>query len=162
MTMTAQSSSPFSAYGAKLSEVEVWSAEPTPRNVALRSAGGKAEGEKSTTARDFPEAYSAWLCIDGDTGAQWFIGRPSVLTLTFAQTETIDRLVFRNAKGTVKDDPTRGSTPCEYFIETSVDGVSWRRRGRFRRPRAVHSRPRERPLPPRSHDAPRRPRLSTR
>jgi hypothetical protein len=50
-----------------------------------------------------------------------------VLTLTFARTETIDRLIFRNAKGTVKDDPTRGSAPCEYFIETSVDGVTWRR-----------------------------------
>jgi hypothetical protein len=58
---------------------------------------------------------------------QWFVGRPSVLTLTFARTETIDRLIFRNAKGTVKDDPTRGSAPCEYFIETSVDGVTWRR-----------------------------------
>jgi mono/diheme cytochrome c family protein len=127
MTMTAQSTSPFSAVGAKLSEVEVWSAEPTPRNVALRSAGGRAEGVKNATARDFPEAYSAVLTIDGDTGAQWFIGNPSVLTLTFAQTETIDRLIFRNAKGTVKDDPTRGSTPCEYFIETSVDGVTWRR-----------------------------------
>ncbi|NBN94965.1 MAG: DUF1549 domain-containing protein, partial [Verrucomicrobia bacterium] len=118
MTMTAQSTSPFSASGAKLSEVEVWSADPTPRNVALRSAGGKAEGAKGATARDFPEAYSAALTIDGDTGAQWFIG---------AKTETIDRLVFRNAKGTVKDDPTRGSTPCEYFIETSVDGTHWRR-----------------------------------
>jgi hypothetical protein len=127
MTMTAQASSPFTAVGAKLSEVEVWSAGPTARNVALRSAGGKAEGAKNATARDFPEAYSAALTIDGDTGAQWFIGSPSVLTLTFARTETIDRLVFRNAKGTVKDDPTRGSTPCEYFVETSVDGVTWRR-----------------------------------
>ena len=127
LTMTANTRNPKSAVGAKLSEVEVWSTGPNRRNVALRTHGGTADGVKGATARDFPDAYSAALCIDGDTGAQWFVGSPAILTLTFAQAETIDRLIFRNAKGTAKDDPTRGAAPCEYFVELSLDGKTWQR-----------------------------------
>lgn len=124
-TLTASTDSPISAVGAKLSEVEVWSTGPSTRNVALRTNGGRAEGASGTPAKDSPEAHAAALCIDGDTGAQWVIGNPAVLTLTFAQVETIDRLIFRNTKGAAKGDSTHGACPCEYFIEVSLNGKTW-------------------------------------
>ncbi|MFM8550287.1 MAG: DUF1549 domain-containing protein, partial [Verrucomicrobiota bacterium] len=79
LTMSATSASPNGGVGGRISEFEIWTAEPTPRNVALASYGSKAEGAKGATAEDFPTAYSAALTIDGDEGAQWFIGNPAEL-----------------------------------------------------------------------------------
>ena len=54
--------------GGRLTEFEVWTAGEEPRNVALASNGGKAEGARSAVAEDFPEAYGPQLCIDGKFG----------------------------------------------------------------------------------------------
>ncbi len=110
----------------RLNEFEVWTGEETPRNVALASTGAKADGAKSATAEDFPEAYGPQLCIDGKLGEQWFIGSPSVLTITLARSEKIDRITFRNSKGRdVDESKVRGATPCEYDIQVSMDGKTW-------------------------------------
>ncbi len=127
MTMSASSGSPQSAVGSRISEFEIWTAEPTPRNVALASYGAKAEGAKSATAEDFPDAYSAALTIDGDEGAQWFIGSPAELVITLPRTEKITRLAYRTAKGRLLRDNTQGSTPCEYEMFVSVDGKDWKK-----------------------------------
>ena len=113
--------------GGKLTEFQVWSAEATPRNVALASLGTKAAGAKSATAEDFPEAYGPQLCIDGQFGEQWFIGHPAVLTLTFPQVEKIQRITFINAKGgrDIDESKVRGATPCEYEVQVSLDGQTW-------------------------------------
>jgi hypothetical protein len=76
-------------------------------------------------AEDFPEAYGPQLTIDGKFGEQWFIGNPAELTITFAQTETIDRITFSNAKGADLMDKAQGATPCEYEIKVSLDGNTW-------------------------------------
>lgn len=112
----------------RLTEFEVWSAEPEPRNVALASLGATAAGAKSATAEDFPEAYGAQLCIDGQLGEQWFIGTPAELTITLAKPESIGRIRFINAKGgpEVDESRVRGATPCEYEVQVSEDGQSWR------------------------------------
>lgn len=111
----------------KLTEFQVWSAEATPRNVALASLGTKAAGAKSATAEDFPEAYGPQLCIDGQFGEQWFIGHPAVLTLTFPQVEKIQRITFINAKGgrDIDESKVRGATPCEYEVQVSLNGQTW-------------------------------------
>jgi mono/diheme cytochrome c family protein len=127
MTMSASTGSPQSAYGSRISEFEIWTAEPAPRNVALASYGSKAEGAKSATAEDFPEAYSAALTIDGDEGAQWFIGRPTELTITLPRIEKIGRIAYRTAKGRLLRDNTQGSTPCEYEMFVSLDGKEWKK-----------------------------------
>ncbi|MBM3875352.1 MAG: DUF1553 domain-containing protein [Verrucomicrobia bacterium] len=113
------------APGGKLTEFQVWSNDG--RNVALASNGTTAEGAKSTTAEDFPEAYGPQYCIDGMTGEGWFIGEPPVLTLTFARPETIHRITFINARGERGTDESRvaGATPCEYEVQTSLDGKTW-------------------------------------
>jgi len=94
--------------------------------VALARNGGRAEGAKSTTAEDFPEAYGAQFTVDGEFGEQWFIGTPATLTITLAATETIDRIAFRNAKGVnIEESKAQGPTPCEYDVEVSRDGTTW-------------------------------------
>lgn len=114
------------APSGKLTEFQVWSADGT--NVALASNGTKAEGAKSTTAEDFPEAYGPQYCIDGMTGEGWFIGNPPVLTLTFAKTERIQRITFINARGERGTDESKvaGATPTEYEVQVSLDGEAWR------------------------------------
>ncbi len=123
--MKASTQNPRSAANSRLVEFEVWSAGTTPRNVALAAAGTTAAGTKSASAEDFPEAYGPQLVIDGRFGEQWFIGTPAVLTLTFARAETIDRIVFRNAKETMIEDKAQGATPAEYEVQVSSDGASW-------------------------------------
>jgi mono/diheme cytochrome c family protein len=114
------------APGGKLTEFQVWAADGT--NVALASHGTKAEGAKSATAEDFPEAYGPQYCIDGMMGEGWFIGDPPVLTLTFARPEQIDRITFINARGERGTDESKvaGATPSEYEVQVSLDGEAWR------------------------------------
>ncbi len=113
------------ATGGRLTEFEVWSAEAEPRNVALSRSGARAEGARSASAEDFPEAYGPQLCIDGKLGEQWFIGSPAELTITLAKTETIGRIGFSNSKGKGLVDKNKGATPCEYTVQTSLDGSTW-------------------------------------
>jgi mono/diheme cytochrome c family protein len=115
------------ARGGKLTEFQVWSADEPTRNVALASNGTKAEGAKSQTAEDFPEAYGPQYCIDGMTGEAWFIGQPAELTLTFAKPERINRITFINARGERGTDESkvRGATPTEYEVQVSQDGETW-------------------------------------
>jgi len=111
----------------RLTEFQVWSDEQPSRNVALASNGAKAEGAKSATADDFPEAYGAQLTIDGQFGEQWFIGNPALLSITLANTETVNRITFINAKGDrdIDESKVRGATPCEYDVQVSLDGMTW-------------------------------------
>jgi mono/diheme cytochrome c family protein len=127
LTMSATSANPKSGGGGRISEFEIWTAEPTPRNVALASNGSKAEGVKGITAEDFPMAYSAALTIDGDEGAQWYIGSPAELVITLPRVEKIGRLAYRTAKGRILRDNSQGATPCEYEMFVSLDGQQWKK-----------------------------------
>lgn len=109
----------------KLTEFQVWSVDE--RNVALAENGTTAEGAKSATADDFPEAYGPQYCIDGQRGEAWFIGTPPVLTLKFIKPEKIERITFMNARGDrdTDDSKVRGAIPCEYEVQVSIDGHDW-------------------------------------
>ncbi len=122
----ASSSSPVSAGGAKLEEVQVWSGE---RNVALASNGGKTEGAKSREAKDFDNAYDVTLVNDGKFGARWFVGNPAQLTITLAKTETIERVTLFNNYTGPDDRVIAGAAPAviEYEVFTSLDGKEWKK-----------------------------------
>jgi len=128
LTGDHQSAAKAKPGGGKLTEFQVWSAEDPNRNIALASNGTKAEGAKSATAEDFPEAYGPQYCLDGTLGEAWFIGNPAVLTLTFAKPEKINRITFLNARGdrSIDEGKVRGATPCEYEVQVSSDGQVWR------------------------------------
>jgi mono/diheme cytochrome c family protein len=114
----------------KLTEFQVWNANDPKENVALASHGTQAAGAKSASSEEFPEAYGPQHCIDGTTGEAWFIGAPPVLTLTFANTEKINRITFMSARGE-RGEPgadaskVGGDTPCEYEVQVSLDGKTW-------------------------------------
>ncbi len=126
-TMSATSANPLSGVGGRISEFEIWTEDATPRNVALASNGAKAEGAKGMTAEDFPMAYSAALTIDGDEGAQWYIGTPAELVITLPRVEKISRLGYRSAKGRILRDNSQGATPTEYEMYVSLDGKEWKK-----------------------------------
>lgn len=127
VTSDNQPKIPPNARSGRLTEFQIWSATEPERNVALASNGAKAEGAKSATADDFPEAYGPQLCIDGQFGEQWFIGSPAQLTITLAKPEIIHRITFINAKGGlgIDEDKARGATPCGYEVQVSLDGKIW-------------------------------------
>lgn len=127
LTMSATSANPLSGVGGRISEFEIWTDDVTPRNVALASNGSKAEGAKGATAEDFPSAYSAALTIDGDEGAQWYIGNPAELVITLPRVEKISRLGYRSAKGRILRDNSQGATPTEYEMLVSLDGKEWKK-----------------------------------
>ncbi len=124
--MHASTANPKAATNARLVEFEVWSAGPPARNVALAANGARAEGAKSATAEDFPEAYGPQLAIDGRFGEQWFVGNPAVLTVTLAREETVERITYRNAKDEMIEDKAQGATPTDYDVQVSLDGREWR------------------------------------
>ncbi len=124
LTVDGRDDDPYATSGYRIDEFEVFSATDPQRNVALASNGGKAEGE-SHAAEDFGEAYVADLVIDGTYGARWNARGP-ILTITFAQTETIDRIVFSSDRPkALKPGHGEVTFPGEYRIEVSEDGSSW-------------------------------------
>ncbi len=125
LVMLASTDNPQSAVGSRLVEVELWTAEPTPRNVALATGGATVSGTRSSVAEDFPDAYGPQFTIDGATGEQWFIGNPAELLIELPQVSSIDRISFSNAKGKNLQDKAQGATPCEYEVWVSSDALQW-------------------------------------
>jgi mono/diheme cytochrome c family protein len=109
----------------KLDEFEVWSAEASPRNVALASNGAKAEGD-AREARELAGAYGAMLTIDGKFGERWQAAGDR-LTIILAKAERIDRVYFSSdRKHELPEDHFLTMFPGEYRIEVSLDGKTWR------------------------------------
>ncbi|MDR3402608.1 MAG: DUF1553 domain-containing protein [Chthoniobacter sp.] len=110
-----------------LDELEAFTAEKKPRNVALASAGAKATASgvfinggnsKHQLAHINDGLYgngNSW--ISNEKGGGW-------VQLEFAQPERIDRVVWSRDRGNDKkayDD----RLPTDYRIEVSLDGQAW-------------------------------------
>ena len=106
-----------------IDELEAWSAEPSPRNVALAANGGVASGP-SRTIKDFPGAYGPQLAIDGQTGRR-FLAVGGQLTIQFARPTRIDRVSFSSARGETTPEHNKFAFVGEYRIEVSEDGRNW-------------------------------------
>ncbi len=112
------------AKGFKLDEFEVWTAEETPRNVALAANGGQARGA-AREIKDFAGAYSAALTIDGKFGERWQAAG-NELVITLAKPERIARVFFSSDR-TRQLAEGNGITTFvgDYRIEVSLDGKQW-------------------------------------
>ena len=83
--------------GFGIDEFEIWTDEPKPRNVALAVNGGVATGaaraveDSEVNAMD---AYGPVLVNDGAFGRRWRSAGDHTLTIRFAQSEVIRRVVF--------------------------------------------------------------------
>jgi mono/diheme cytochrome c family protein len=124
--MLAHSDNPKSAANGRIDEFEVWT---NARNVALASNGGKAKGVTTRRAEDVAgaEAYGVDLVNDGKFGERWFVSNPAELTIEFAHTETIERIVFSHDRTATPDTLVSGIGPfvTEYQILISRDGHEW-------------------------------------
>jgi len=109
----------------QIDEFEIWSAEETPRNVALTSAGGKAAGA-SREAKDFQGAYGAFLTNDGRYEQRWQAGGPE-LVIELAEPVTVNRVVFSSDRPrALSEDHALTTFVGDYRIEVSSDGQTWK------------------------------------
>jgi len=114
------------AKATSLEEIEVWTAEPRPRNVALQSAGGRARVATQRPAEDAPEAYGAPHLIDGAFGPKWTAGDEAVAIIEWPQVEKIAKVSFSMERNSPAEAKRReASIPADYLIEASLDGVTW-------------------------------------
>lgn len=116
---------PHARSGYRVDEFEIWTAGDESRNVALASNGGTAVGANSRTAGDFAGAYDVSLTNDGKIGACWIAGSPE-LTIEFAQPETINKIVCSSDRSGAAMSNYKATFLCEYKIEVSTDGKTWR------------------------------------
>ncbi len=123
LSVEASENNPDSRTGYRIDEFEVWTDESAPRNVAARDAGGRASGQ-SRVAKDFADAYSADLTIDGDFGARWIASSPE-LTISLAQPERINRVLFSSDRTGDAGDHSVAAFVAEYRIDVSLDGRQW-------------------------------------
>jgi cytochrome c553 len=125
--MLAHSDNPKAATNARLDEFEVWT---KTRNVALASNGARASGVTTRRAEDIAgtDAYGVELVNDGKFGERWFVAAPAELTLTLAQPETIERIVFSHDRTAALNNPGVGLGPfvTEYEVLVSLDGKAWK------------------------------------
>lgn len=116
---------PHSAGAVHIDEFEVWTAEEASRNVALATAGGKANGP-ARRPEDFADAYAADLVNDGQYGARWIVDGPALLTIWFAKTERINRVTLSADRlQALPADSGEIVFLGEYRIEASLDGEHW-------------------------------------
>lgn len=109
----------------KIDEFEIWTDEPTPRNVALASSGATAAGA-ARDAKDFAGAYSAALTIDGKLGERWHAAGNELL-IKLPREERIQRIVFSSDRTrALTEDHALTVFVGDYRIETSLDGKQWK------------------------------------
>lgn len=115
---------PAGRTGHHIDEFEVWTAEETPRNVASMQLGGTAQGA-SRQVKDFADAYSPNLTIDGKFGARWLAAEP-YLTITLTEPTQINRITFSSDRPNASEGHGVASFVSEYRIEVSTDGKIWK------------------------------------
>ncbi len=123
LTCLARDTHPNAATGYRIDEFEVWTAETEPQNVARADRGAVARGA-SRVARDFADAYSARLTIDGQFGAAWIAAEPS-LTIELAEPSVVNRVVFSSDRTGQAGRHSVAAFVADYRIDVSEDGRRW-------------------------------------
>jgi mono/diheme cytochrome c family protein len=106
-----------------LDELEAWSSEAEPRNVASAALGGRPSASSSLSGYDIHRVEHlndgrygngrSWIGAEGDRG--W-------AQVEFARTTRIDRVVWgRDREGNYSD-----RTPLDYTVEVATEPGQWR------------------------------------
>jgi hypothetical protein len=105
-----------------IDEIEVWTAEPAPRNVALAGAGGVA-----TASSEYPNApiHKIAHLNDGEYGnrASWISDEPGTgwAQIELAGPSLIDRIVW----GRDRDEKYADRVAVSYRVEVAVEPGAW-------------------------------------
>ena len=107
-----------------LDELEAFTADATPRNVALASTGARATASSTLPGHDIHKLEhvhdglygNSHSWISNERGRGW-------VQIEFAKTETIDRVVWSRDRDNVPRYNDR--VPTRYRIELSTDGRAW-------------------------------------
>ena len=106
-----------------IDELEVYTAEPSPRNVALASAGGKA-----TASSEYPGSAIHKIAHLNDgklgNGRSWISHTPGkgVATVAWPEPAVIDRVVW----GRDREETYRDRLATQYVIEAADEPGAWR------------------------------------
>ena len=107
-----------------LDELEAFTADATPRNVALARTGARATASSTLPGHDIHKLEhvhdglygNSHSWISNERGRGW-------VQIEFAKTETIDRVVWSRDRDNVPRYNDR--VPTRYRIELSTDGRAW-------------------------------------
>ena len=105
-----------------IDEVEIYTAEPKPRNVALAANGARA------SASSAPHPGRRVECINDDLLSFWIGSKemPNWIQIEFAKTELINRIVWsRDRALKVRSFGLWDGTPIEYRFEGAVEPGQW-------------------------------------
>ncbi len=116
-------SNPARPAGYTIDEFEVWTDEPDAHNVALSSAGAMATGA-SRVAKDFADAYSPALTIDGKFGARWIAAGPE-LTIRLAKSERICAVTFSSDRNGDAGEHGVANFVADFQLLVSLNGQDW-------------------------------------
>ena len=109
-----------------IDELEVFTAGPEPRNVALAAAGAKSTASSTLPGHTIHQLAhihdgrygNSFSWISNERGGGW-------VQLEFARPELIDRILWsrdRSIQGAAFED----RVATQYVVEVSTDGVQWR------------------------------------
>jgi hypothetical protein len=125
LNITSNNRDPRNGGNVRIDELEVWTADSRPRNVALASLGAEVEAP-TRRAEDFAEAYAPSLVNDGVYGARWVSPGSGSLTITLSRVERISRVTFSaDRQKALPPDSGEITFVGEYTLEVSVDGERW-------------------------------------
>ena len=112
-----------------LDELEIWTAGPDPKNVALASYGSKARARKTRTDEKDPNFYKVEFLNDGKTDEIWISGEAGTgeLTLELPRIETIGRISWSRDRPGANQGKFVGYLPVRYAFEISTDGLNWQK-----------------------------------
>ncbi len=106
-----------------IDELEIYTADPTPRNVALAANGGRASSSSSPIPGRNVE------CINDGLLSFWIGSKevPNWIQIEFAKTEMINRIVWsRDRAEKRRSYGVWDGTPIEYRFEIAVEPGQWR------------------------------------
>ncbi|MEW5977749.1 MAG: PSD1 and planctomycete cytochrome C domain-containing protein [Acidobacteriota bacterium] len=112
-----------------LDELEVWTAEDRPANVALASLGVKASA-RSTRGDSMGAAfYDLSYLNDGKFDGTWISDERGTgqVTLEFPKTETVSRITWSRDRPGANQGRFVSRVPIQYVFEASLDGLRWQK-----------------------------------
>ncbi len=126
LVILANDRDPRGGGGFRLDELEVWSDEPIPRNVALAESGACAIGPDRRVAESVTGAYSVQFVNDGRFDVKWLAPPRATVTIKLARPERINRVNFSSDRNRdLGREHPENTFVGEYRLEVSVDEVSW-------------------------------------